>query len=305
MAAAERRGELATFRANLEQRLSAALAAEAAGLAPEPEAIDEATAAFRYARDLVSADECERWLAQRGLVFADLTASVTRRLQAELPELPELPATDEPAGLPPDFATLLRTEALLAAEFPDWARQLAWRIALAAAANAVPAAGTALAQAWPELDERFTAAAAALEEPQRRQRELAAQRLQLLRVEVQGVEFPDEAAAREACLCVREDAVPLAEVAAANHFPTRITAAFLAEFPAEWQPALLSATVGDVLPSRPGADSAVVLQLLSRREPSLDDADVAARLDAEVRRQHFTELENRHIRWLLNIEVEP
>ena len=298
LAAAEWRGELAPFRANREQALAAALVAEAAGRTPEPAAVEAATAEFRYARDLVSAEECDQWLEQRGLTFADLTASVTRRLLAECPEI------GEPTGLPPGAGAILRTEALLADEFTDWARQLAWRSALAVADNALPSVGLAPATAYAELEARFAAAAAALAEPARRTRELAAQRLELLWVEILAAEFTDEGAAHEAFLCVREDGSTLAEVAAANGFPTRTNAAFLGELPPEWQPALLSATVGDVLPPRAGADSAVVLQLLHRREPSLADAAVTERLDREVRRQHFGQLEARHIRWLINVEVE-
>ena len=84
LAAAAWRGELDAFRSRWETIQAAAARAEALGQFPEPAAVEAATNEFRYARDLVSAEECEGWLAARGLTFADLTACVTRRLQAEL-----------------------------------------------------------------------------------------------------------------------------------------------------------------------------------------------------------------------------
>ena len=331
-------GGLAAFRAAWARRRAAAAAA--AGLAPDPAAIEAATAAFRYARDLVSAEECERWLNQRGLSFAELTASVTRRLQAGLATAEESAAPDERAGEDGEQEARFRTDALLADEFTGWARGLAWRLALAQEQDALPADETAgkpgqngkvqggsrgresvavgdrnshrltsaatgsLADAWPELEARFTAVCAALATPERHRRELAGQRLQLLRLELAAAEFESEAAAREASLCAREDGVALAVVAEANGFPVFNHVAFLGDLTPDWQQALISARPGDVTPPLTGGDVAVVLQLLGKREPSLDDAAVCARLDADLRRQHFGELEAKHVRWLINVEVE-
>ena len=292
------RGALTPFCVTLAQRLAAAEAAQAGGLEPDPAAVESATEDFRYARDLVSAEECEQWLAQRGLAFADLTTSATRQLQAELAEV------DSAEEFPAPDAALLRTEALLADEFTEWARQLAWRVALAAAENALPPVGAPREILWSELEQRFAAACALLTEPARRQRELGAQRLPLLQTEISLAEFGEESAAREACLCVSEDGDTLAAVAAANGYPSRTITAYLGELPAEWQQGLLGATPGGVLPPQVGTAGACVLQLLSRREPSLNEPAVTARLDAEVRRQHFGELETRQIRWLLNVELQ-
>lgn len=301
LASAGLRGELAQFRGNWEGRRAAAAVAEACGMSPAAADIEAATDAFRYARDLVSAEECDRWLARRGLVFADLTASMTRRVQAELTPPDEPP---EPPGFGSDDDGDFRTDALLADEFTGWARGLAWRLALAREHDARPADRGDLADRWPELEERFTAACAALAKPERRRRELATQRLELLRLEIAAAEFESEAAAREAFLCAREDGTALAAVAEANGFPVCNYEAFLGDLTPDWQQALVSATPGDVTPPLTGGGTAVVLQLLGKHEPSIEDAAVCARLDADLRRQHFGELEAKHIRWLLNVEVE-
>lgn len=292
------RGEFAAFSDSFARRLAAAAAAEAAGLAPDPSAVEAATADFRYARDLVSADECERWLAQRGLTFSDLNSSVTRRLQAGLAH------EADPTETPPPDPVQLRTEALLADEFSGWARELAWRVALALEENCLPPAASPSESVWAVLEQRHAAALARLAEPARRKRELGAQRLALLQTELALAEFGEESAAREAFLCVREDGETLAAVAAAHGFSSRTMTAFLSDLPPEWQQALLGAAPGDVLPPEVGSSGALVVQLVRRREPSIEEQAVTERLDAVVRRHYFGELETRHIRWLLNVDLQ-
>lgn len=306
LTAAAWRGDLANFRSAWNERLLRAAGAHSAGLTPEPDDVEAATDAFRYARDLVSAEECERWLAQRGLVFDDLADSMTRRLQAELgdenqPSRQMEPDDDQDTD---EIEERFRIDALLADEFTDWAHQLAWRIALACEDHAMPSVDTALASVWQELEERFAAVSSTLTTPESRKRELAAQRLQLMHVEVVAAEFDNEAAAREAYLCSREDGMALAEVAAANGFPCHTYQSFLGDLPADWQQVLVSATPGDVTPPLTSDGNVVVLRLLAKREPSVDDETVCNRLNQDLRRQRFGELEAKHVRWLINVEVE-
>ncbi len=297
LSAAEWRGVLADFRTDWSRRLTSARTAEAEGLAPDAAAIEAATDAFRYARDLVSADECDRWLGDRGLTFEDLTASVTRRLQAEMSdpvEGCEPEADDEPIFL---------LDALLADEFTVWARDLAWRVALACEEKTLPSDPNPEIEIWPELEERFVSAGAALITPDRRKRELAAQRLRFLRVTVEVAEFDSDPAAREAVLCAREAGSSLAGIAGVNGFPCQTVAGFLGDLPEGWRPALISARPGDVV-RPPDADGGIiVLNVLNRQEPALDDVAVCERLDTELRDRHFSELESRHIRWLINVEL--
>ncbi len=331
--AAPARGALEDFRAAWESRRAAAARADAAGLEPDGPEVEAASNVFRYSRDLVTAEECERWLTQRGLTFDDLTTSISRRLQAELGRF-EAPAKDrlatetgeEGCSGAGDRDGFYR-DVLLADEFAKWARDLAWRVALAmeegarifpsvsedtdsrsSGNHAVAPEGGALSEGqridWAGLEARFAAAAARLTEPERRRRELAALRLALTRLRVVASEFDSVTAAREAFLCAREDGVSLEEIARTNGFQFEEYAWLFEDFAPDWQQALLSASPGEVTPPMPHAAGFVVLQLLDKRDPSLEDAEVRKRLDKNLARRWFGELEARHIRWLLNIEVE-
>jgi hypothetical protein len=331
LAAAEARGDMAGFREEWEKLRATAAQAEADGLSPDEEAVAAASNAFRYARDLVTAEECERWLAQRGLTFEDLTASFTRRLQAEL-VIEEEAANDSGAALPdrtsphpsplPSFrrsgegnpvapsdetphvgssedAEEFCRDALLADEFTEWARGLAWRVALAVEEASLPQP-----LEWEKLEEGFAAACETFATPERQRRELAVHRLELTRLAVVAAEFDSVAAAREAFLCAQEDGTPMEEIAQANGFPTERYERLWEDFTPDWQAALLSVTPGGVGSPLPHGEGFTVLQLLDKREPTLEAADVRTRLAKNLERRFFGELEAKHIRWLLNVEVE-
>jgi len=297
LVAAQGLGELDRFRQTWRSRRAAAQAAAAADLAPESAAVDAALESFRYARDLVSGEECDRWLEARGLTFDDLVGGVTRRLQAELVDA-------DAAGAPaPHDEHLFRTDALLTDDFNGWARHLARRVAVAADAGRTLADAVPLTDLWAELEAGFSAAAAAVVTPARRSQMLSAQRLGLTRVTFELAEFDSESAAREAVLCTREDDATLGATAAANAFPCRTTECFLDDLPASWAEVLISARVGEAVIPPADDENIAVVSVVSRRAPTLEDDAILERLDGLLLDQHFRELEMRHIRWLISVEL--
>jgi hypothetical protein len=260
--------------------------------------VESAVNEFRYARDLVSAEECERWLDQRGLEFTHLTDCVSRRLQATLAD------ADGPAELAASDQAIFCIEAILSDEFTLWAHRLARRVALALDAGATISEDTGLAALLPALEERLQAAVAGWTTPDRQRRALANQRLGLTQITVEASEFDSAPAAREARLCTVVDGASLAETATANGFACRQVEAFLDELPENWRPVLLSARSGDIVAPPADEDCFPLLHVLRRREPSLEDEGVLARLNAGLVLQRLQELETRHIRWAIAMEVD-
>lgn len=298
--AAEWRGDLAKFRAVWLERRARAAAAATMEAEPTAKAVDEAVNAFRYARDLVSAEECDRWLDQRGLKFTHLLAAVSRRLKAELAE------ADTPAELAAGDEAVFCIEAMLSDEFTLWAHRLARRVAVALDAGESMAAPAAMAASLPPWEERMKTTVTAIVTPDRRRRALANQRMGLTRLTLTAAEFDSETAAREARLCVMEDGVALAETADANGISCQQMETFLEELPETWQMALISARPGDVVspPADPDSGCVRLLHVLRRREPSLEDEGVLAALDTGLVLDRLEELETRHVRWTINLEIE-
>jgi hypothetical protein len=292
-AAAERRRRLPVFAAGRRTWTVGDVLAIAPRVLAEPQrvsstkapAIDDATIdtavkAFRYEHRLVSAEECLAWLATRELSFADLRASVRRRL----------------AGIEAPTTATAEIDCLLAAEFAQAAHALAARVAAALEAEALPEG--AAAECWPELDACYQAFVSATFTTTARERTLAMDRLNWLRVECAVIEFDQLDAAREARHCV-DDGQSLSEIAAMGHFAFRSGRWLVSALPKAWSQALFQIRPGMV--TQPIADGERLLLLGFQRliEPSLSDPDIAAGIDAAILQPALQALLARQVQWVL------
>jgi hypothetical protein len=324
--AADYRGDLHAFQDSWHAIVWRANLAAQRGLEPDEAAVQDLVREYRYQRDLTSAEECEQWLEARGLTPDNLEEYVVRRYWSnELAD--ELMTSKEPTEVnAKEHATLFRIDLLLSEEFDRFARRLAWRVACAceeiqknAAPDNSPCPGLMLpgisssSQAsgppshWRKEVEQFEAAFRAhsqrLLTTDNRRRWLSGQRLSLLGLELEIMELDNETAAREAFLCVQQDGATLSELALQAGYPLRQASCLMADLPDEWQEACLSASPGTALPPFARPEGFDLCFLKAKREPGLDDPQVIQRLDLSILRQHFLELEARHVQWLLSIET--
>jgi len=241
-------------------------------------AVDVAVTEFRYAHDLVSAEECLSWLATRELSFAELRASVRRRLG-------QTPA--------PSTATA-QIDQLLDKEFSQAARALAARIGAAIEAQTLPES----APAWPELEAGYQAFVSATTTPAARTRVLTTDRLNWLQVECEVIEFDQLDAAREARHCV-DDGQSLTEIAAMGGFAHRSGRWLVSALPKNWAQALFQIRPG--LVTQPIAEGERLLLLGFTRliEPSLTDPEIVAGIDEAILQPALQALLTRHVEWLL------
>jgi hypothetical protein len=260
--------------------------------------------AWRYERDLITAEETERWLEARGLTLEQFDEFILRRSKG-FNETLDL--TD------PQDREKLRIELLFSGEFDQLASRLSWRFAawLEAPAEpreedrrtAQPPAQWGCDERW--LDEILAVEAAwqrevdALLTPTALAQTLAALRLPLTRLEFEALDLESLDAAREAFLCVREDGLSIAEVARDGGYTHSRIDALLEELSEECQQHFLSAIPGAVLPPLVHGDGFQLCQLIKKSEPELADARIRARAEQHLTTQHFSELASRHIRWLL------
>jgi hypothetical protein len=318
IAAALFRRDLAPAIAETLALAAAAERAEDAGIGVSDASLQAAAESFRYQRDLITAGETEEWLAARGLTADDFSEWLYRRLSGDA--MPDSPAA--PADVPDDFGDLLRIHLWFSGGMDALAEQLKRRVAadreMAADEGDTASAIAAFMQrerldreslrAWLDgagrdaawLDEiaRMEAAFARLASerltPESRSRKLAVMQRSLSSVEFDLLELDSHGAAQEASLCVRDDGIPLADVAReAGYSVLRQQRAIDDLGPVAER--LFSAAEGDVVGPIGTEGRFRLYQVLRKRPPSLADAAVARRIDEVLLDELFTELTARHV----------
>lgn len=294
----------------------------------DEEALQAASEQFRYERDLITAEETERWMEMRGLSEEDFGDFFTRRYWVEQLGESVKPVWRDFPSAPEELRDLLRAELLMSGGFDRLAYALGCAYAAAekcAEKAATPEAMEAARReffartglnaetvpAWlAELrrDEAWMEEMLMLQVAERAQRAevltaeqcermLHAMRMELTAVELETIELDSIDAANEATLCVREDGMTMEAVAAEGRYPFKREERRVEEMSPEWQQKLLCAAPGELLEPIAQGDGFVLWRLLGKIEPSLQDVRIRARVEEEILRHHFTELAASRVRW--------
>jgi hypothetical protein len=215
--------------------------------------LEDAETRFRYERSLVAAEEMEAWLERWDLTVGEWRDYLRGTL-----------AGDERAA----WVTAVCSGAL-----EEAAQELA---AKAAAAEAV---------GEPDLDRAYDRFVAEAITPEALGSVLEARKSDWIRVDCRTLVLPTEAAAREAALCVRDDGMALAEVAAQAGVEMREHAVYLEDAADELGKALLSARTGELLGPITLADRHALVLVDDKVEPTLDDPEILRRVQQAARRR--------------------
>jgi hypothetical protein len=321
------RGELEPAWKNLLRLFAAERRADEQNLEFDDDAIDAAAEKFRYEHDLITAEETEQWLTERGLTLGDFSAYFVRHYWGDEWEDVEAQNLDYFAA-PNDMRKLLTDELILSGELDRMAERLSRRIAVSCGAGEASVdpqlieeqravffersgVGQEELAAWLERigrDQEWFRKALALEAIFRRdcsmllsrrarEHEIAALRLPLTRFEVETIELDSLDAAREALLCARDDGMSMEEVAAEGRYPYRHPEVLLEEIPEDLQQKFLSVHPGEILEPIARGDGFHLCRVIGKEEPDLDDPVVKERADQRILDRHFSDLMTRHIQW--------
>ena len=322
--AAHSRGELLeawnTFLALVESEKRAAAPDDDEEAEADEEELQALSERFRYDRDLITAEDTERWLADRGLTLDDFNAYFLRHYWASTLEEPAEAEPVDYFSASDALWDLLAAELLLSGEFDRMAERLSWRFAAALAPGGDPIApaegsiddGAGL-EAWLArlgCDRQWLADLQVMEAAYRRRREqllteneveraLASMRLPLMRVDLETVDVDSLDAVRELAMCVREDGMSMAEVASDARYPYERTEVVLEDLPTDVQQKILFAAPGDVLPPLPHEGGFYLHRLVARSDPDLADDEIRARVERQILARHFAALTTTCVRWLL------
>jgi hypothetical protein len=291
---------------------------------PDAFDLEQAAQEFRYARNLITAEETEAWLARSGLTFEDWTAYLERSLlrtawsdQIETILLRYAISDDE-------VRCVLHAEAVCSGELQRFAETLAGRAAACARAEAGAASaeqgldevlarrvrresafrlGSLNAQEWSDrvaeaarIEAAFQACRLAAITPEAVQAQILGHRLDWMRVRWRYVVLRTEQAAREAALCLRHEGESLVDVAVRAGVAPHEEGRLLESVDAVIRAAVVSARPGDVLGPWPAADGFRLAVLLGKGHPSDSDPDVRRRAEEEIATDLVTEA-MKHVVW--------
>jgi hypothetical protein len=273
--AADVRSELAALRTDAARSLAASAAAH-----PGSVDISAAAQAWRRARGLLSGDELDAWLGARGLTLADLRAYLTGSI------LRERAAPDLDAVAPESVDAFLDVEGHCSGAYEEWARRLAARVALV---------GDAASAA--DREARFREHIARLSDEEALAAEVRANEQQWTRARVTYAAFAEAAAADESILCVREDGLPLTEVAAMAQVEAHEDEWFLEEVEPDLAAQLLAARPGEVLGPLESAGRHEVVVLSEKVAPTVDDPLVRERAADAVIARALDRAIDSEVRW--------
>jgi hypothetical protein len=321
------RGELEPVWNELLRLVAAEAKADESELEMDDSAIDAAAEAFRYEHDLITAEETEQWLEERGLTLNDFSDYFVRHYWGGVIDNIE-PEPIDFVSASNELRELLIVELILSGELDRIAKRLSWRVAASRETGQNGLDPEMIAAEKRRLFERsgldeeqlpdwlramgrdhdwFNAAvqmeaihrerSQALLNKKACEHEVAALRLPLTRFELETIELDSLDAAREALLCVRDDGMSMAEVAEEGRYPHRRAEVLLEDLPEDVQQKFLSVSAGDILDPIARGDGFYICRVIEKAEPSADDDAVRARAEARILERHFSELTAKHIQW--------
>jgi hypothetical protein len=266
---------------DLEDRLRAGLACVKRARSTAFPPIDLSTAAeeFRYARNLLTAEETEQWLERFGVTFDEWTAYL-QRTQLRQEWATEIDDTRRQYGVDEhEIAACIDAEAVCSGALARFAEILAGRVAVCARPDPhEPPDLHDLAA----LEATFQMRARSAITPSALQAQVEGHCLDWIRVCWRYVTFNAKETANEAALCLIHDGEPLDEVARRGRSPIRAEERLLETIDPPVRDLVLSAKPGDVV-GPIAADGAFDIAIIdSRRAPTLEDADVRRRAEQGV-----------------------
>ncbi len=325
--AAHFRGEVAPLWRDLLRLVAAEEKADAGELEADDAAIDAAVEQFRYDHDLITAEETERWLGERGLTLGDFGAYFARHHWGETADDGEVEAADF-LEASPEMRELFTIELILNGELERLAGRSSWRVAARRAKGGAEVANELLDAEKARFLERielpheqvpdwlgklgrddnwlreqialeavYLRDTDALLTREARAHEISALRLPLTLFEVETIEFDSLDAAKEALLCVRTDGMEMQEVAEEGRYPYRHAEILLEDVPEDLQQKFLSVTPGSVLEPITRGEGFHLCRIIAKAEPNVDDPIVKTRAEDRILDRHFGELCAQHVQW--------
>lgn len=283
--AARARGDWSALQRDLLALLARERELAAANALPSAVHVQSAAKKFRYEHNLLRADELLEWLDQRGLSVDEWMAEMRRSLLQ--PGEPE-------SAVPPDVLERANwVHAVCSGRLAEYARMLAEEVAVHLSEQPLTLAPERLV-ALSEKRQRFCEAQldeSALDA------EVRNNDIGWTRLDLQYLKHHDEMVVREAALCVRLDGRELADVGKDAGAEMWETSVLLDDAEPMLRTRLLAAGAGELVGSRATESDHLLVLVVRRVPPRLDDPAVRRRAEETIIRRALAAEVNRHVNW--------
>lgn len=302
VAAAQAWGEWRPFVEQTRQSLACLALATETGQLPAGDEAREAAIAFRYAHNLISAEETQAWLGAWEMTVEDWMNYLRGQLLRErwLNRLKEIaaanPVSDE------EVAEIIKKYAVFGDNFIEWARKLAGRAALAfgaAGSVSIDSTGRAPRELIEYIEAGFDEQRRLMVTPKMIEARIADHRLDWIRFDCRYIWFPEERIAREAACCVIEDGLTLDEVAYDARSVVQQWNFYLDEIEADARPHFLAAREGEWLGPMKIMEGFPLFSVNNKQMPSASDPQIRRRAEQAIINSLIEKAMNERVRWVM------
>lgn len=313
IAAAQNWGEWQPFVTEVQQSLACLdYAAKNHQQLPASEVRTVATT-FRYAHNLISAEETQTWLDRQEMTVEDwmnwLRGKLLReRWAGRLSEILAAHAVSEE-----QVAKVLKHHAVCAGKLVDWAVKLAGHAAIVAKSGSFdsgqfPLTGATEATGSPRdlvshIESEFERQRQQAVTPKLIETKIADHRLDWIHFDCLSLWFAEERMAREAAWCVTEDGLTIDEVARQAHTEVKRWAFYLDEIDAAIRPYFMAARQGDSLgPLKMTAQDQngfPFFSIVEKKMPAIDDPMIRQRAEKTIIANLMEQAINEQVKWVM------
>jgi hypothetical protein len=296
--AAEVWGEWPPFVESVRQSLACLRFANRTGQMPPADEMRQIANAFRYARNLISAEDARSWLARWQITVEDWMnylrgQSLRDRWAMQLKDIVAAnPVGDE------EVAQAIKRHAVCADKLGQWAVRLAGRAAVAANSGSLDA-GESSRDLIARIETEFERLRQQMVTSKLIETRIALHRLDWIRFDCRYVWFGEERIAREAAFCVIEDGLTLDEVAWDARGIVQQWDFYLDEIEPLARPHFLAARQGDWLGPVKLLEGFPLFSILAKRMPSADDPRIRERAEQSIIASFTRQAINQRVRWVI------
>ena len=298
VAAAQVWSEWQPFFESVREALACLGVATHAGQLPSSEKMREVATAFRYAHNLISAEETQVWLERCEMTVEDWMSCLRGQLLREnwTAHVNEIMAANQVSDA--EVTAVIKRYAVCAGKVGDWAQRLAGRAAIATSSCGDSSTSLTPPDLITCIEAEFELKRKQAITPKAIETRIDDNRLDWIHYECRYLWLAEERVAREAAWCVSEDGLSLEEVASDARAEVQQWNFYADEIEASVRPYFLGSRQGDLLGPLKFREGYPLFSVMGKRMPSAMDPQILSRAEDAIVKSLLAQAVNAEVKWV-------